>query len=275
MSYFVRRRSVGILLVMGLVLSLFVIAAISRGNIGATGHASGWLLGGLIVFLASYNVRKAVPFLPLGTSAAWLQIHIYAGLITFAVFAVHVRFSVPTGIFECLLAALYLVVFCSGITGLVMTRSFPARLTMLGDETIFEQIPVVRRELQTEVEALVLTGNAEWQSPAIVEFYRDELRPFLIRHHDVLSHLIRGESARWHRLSRAIDDQRRYLNADEQHVMDEVKGYIRRKHQLDTKYALQGALKLWLFVHIPVTWALMIFVVFHIVLVHAWSGGLS
>ncbi len=275
MSYFNRRRFVGTLLAAGTVVLLFILAAAAHGNIGATGHASGWILGALIVFLALYNVRKAVPFIPLGSSAAWLQIHIYVGFVTLGVFAVHIRGATPTGIFECILALLYLLVFCSGVTGLVMTRSFPARLTMLGDETIFEQIPVVRRELRTEVEALVLTSNADSQSSAIVEFYRDELQPFLMRPHDVLSHLVRGESARWHRLSRSIDDQRRYLSADEQHVMDEVKNFVRRKHQLDTKYALQGALKLWLFVHVPATWALLVVVLFHVVLVHAWSGGVS
>lgn len=275
MSYFIRRRSVGILLAAGAILLVLILAAAAYGNIGATGHASGWILGALIVFLAFYNVRKAVPFLPMGSSAAWLQIHIYIGFVTLAVFAVHIRGTTPTGIFECMLALLYLLVFCSGVAGLVMTRSFPARLTMLGDETIFERIQVVRRELQTAVEALVLTSNADSQSPALVEFYRDELRSFLMRPHDVLSHLVRGESARWHQLSRTIDDQRRYLSADEQRVMDEVKDYVRRKHQLDTKYALQGALKLWLFVHVPATWALLIFAFFHVVLVHAWSGGAS
>jgi len=144
----------------------------------------------------------------------------------------------------------------------------------LGNEVIFEQIPIVRQQLQTQVEALVLTGNTDSQASAVAEFYRDRIRPYLLSHRDVMSHLTRGESARWHRLSRAIDDQRRYLNTDEQRVLDEVKDRVRQKHELDTKYALQGALKIWLFIHVPATWALLIFSVCHVVLVHAWSGGL-
>jgi len=274
MKPFAIRRSFGLAVTALAILAVIVIFLIADGNIGSSAHASGWTLAGLILFLALYNARKAVPFLPLGKSSTWLQLHIYCGYVTFAVFAVHVRFAVPTGVFECLLALVYLLVFCSGVIGLFMTRSFPARLTMLGDETIFEQIPIVRRELQAEIEALVLANNTGSRASAIAELYRDELRPFLMHHHDTLSHLVRGQSARWHRLSRTIDDQRRYLNAEEQHVMDEVKDCVRRKHQLDTKYALQGALKLWLFVHIPATWALLIFTFFHSVLVHAWSGGL-
>jgi hypothetical protein len=42
---------------------------------------------------------------------------------------------------------------------------------------------------------------------------------------------------------------------------------------LDYHRALQLALKLWLFVHIPLTYGLLIFTALHIVLVFGFSGG--
>src|ERR1039457_2820412 len=43
---------------------------------------TGWaLLAGMFV-LTIYNVRKKLPFLPLGKSETWLQIHIYLGFFT-------------------------------------------------------------------------------------------------------------------------------------------------------------------------------------------------
>jgi hypothetical protein len=48
---------------------------------------------------------------------------------------------------------------------------------------------------------------------------------------------------------------------------------VRRKDALDYCGALQAALKLWLFVHLPLTYSLMIFSVWHVVLVFAFSGG--
>ena len=56
-------------------------------------------------------------------------------------------------------------------------------------------------------------------------------------------------------------------------ILTDVERLIQRKHQLDTQYALQGALKLWLLFHIPATYGLLIFAAFHVVLVYAWSGG--
>ena len=40
----------------------------------------GYLMLAAVLFLALYNVRKKLPFVPLGSSAAWLQWHIYVGL---------------------------------------------------------------------------------------------------------------------------------------------------------------------------------------------------
>jgi hypothetical protein len=274
MTSLVARRTLGIGMTIMVSATLVILAHLAQGNIGYTSHFSGWTLLALIVFLALYNVRKTVPFLPLGSSSAWLQLHIYVGLLTGTLFAVHVDFSVPDGIFECLLTLIYLSVLLSGLIGLYMTRSFPARLTMLGNEVIFEQIPVVRRELQDRVEALVVIENSDHEKTAIAHFYRHQIRPFLLTHHDLATQLTRGTSARWHQLSRAIEDQNRYLDQEERRLMDEVREHVRRKFQLDTQYALQGALKVWLFFHIPAVWALLIFAFFHSILVHAWSGGL-
>ena len=49
---------------------------------------------------------------------------------------------------------------------------------------------------------------------------------------------------------------------------------VRKKDDLDYHTAMQGRLKMWLFVHIAMTWSLLIFSVVHGVLAHAYGGGL-
>lgn len=268
-----RTRNIGITVIIAVI--AVACYALSKGTLSPRGFLSGWILFGLILFLALYNVRKALPFLPLGSSAGWLQFHIYCGFLSFLMFAIHVRFSIPNGIFEVCLALIYLTVFISGVIGLYMTRTFPKRLTDLGNEVIFEHIPVARWQLQDQIDALVLECNSESSASAIPEFYRDQIRPFVVGQHDVMSHLIRGCSWRYRSLLRSIADQNRYLNDEERTVLAQVEALVNRIHQIDTQYALQGALKVWLFVHIPGTYALLVFAVFHSVLVHAWFGGLS
>ena len=58
---------------------------------------TGWaLLAGMFV-LTIYNVRKKLPFLPLGKSETWLQIHIYLGFFTTLLFLIHLNFRLPHG----------------------------------------------------------------------------------------------------------------------------------------------------------------------------------
>lgn len=274
MRSFALRRTTSICITALIAVTALVVHVILQGTLRSTGYVSGWVLLGLILFLAAYSVRKSLSFLPLGTSAGWLQLHIYCGLLTFLIFAIHVRFSIPNGVFECTLAVVYLAVFFSGIVGLYMTRTYPRRLTNLGHEVVFEHIPIVRRQLSEKIETIVLECNSEAGTSAIPEFYRQSIRPFVVGQHDACSHLVRGQSRRWRPLMRAIDDQNRYLNEKERVVLAELKGLVTRKHQLDTQYALQGALKVWLFFHIPATYALLIIAFFHSAVVHAWSGGL-
>ena len=66
---------------------------------------------------------------------------------------------------------------------------------------------------------------------------------------------------------------RRYLNESERGTLEKLGDLVRRKDALDYHRALQAALKLWLFVHLPLTYGLMIFSVLHVVLVFAFSGG--
>lgn len=274
MKSFVRRRTTNLTLTALLAAILLGVWFLLAGTLRSGSFTSGWALFGAIVFLAMYNVRKMFSFLPLGSSTHWLQLHIYIGLLTFLIFAIHVNFTIPNGFFECLLAAVYLLVFVSGLIGLYMTRTYPKRLTDLGEEFIFETIPVLKREVRERLDAHVLDCESTPGQTEIPQFYLEEIHPFTIGRPDYLSHLAGEMSREYRSVRKTIQGYRRYMNADEQHLMDTMEKLIERKYQLDIAYTLQGALKIWLFVHIPATYSLLIFGFFHSLLVYAWSGGL-
>ncbi|HRX81311.1 MAG TPA: hypothetical protein P5307_19715, partial [Pirellulaceae bacterium] len=138
-----------------------------------TSRMSGWGLLAMIGFLAAYNLRKKLALLPLGSSASWLQLHIYIALLTAVVFGVHLNWKMPNGLVESILALLYLLVFASGVVGLFLSRSLAKRLTTRGEEVLFERIPVYRKRIQAEVEAIVFSGLEESESTAVAQFYAD------------------------------------------------------------------------------------------------------
>jgi hypothetical protein len=265
-----RNRNLIILAALSLLLPAFCVVVSTALRDAA--RFSGWLLFGLIVFLAGYNLRKKLAFLPVGSSASWLQLHIYVGLLTAVVFGIHVRWHVPNGIFESLLSLLYASVFLSGIVGLFVSRSFAKRLTTRGSEVLFERIPVYRKRLATEVESLVLDCLDETESTAIAQFYADRLRPFFAATRNFWHHLRQSSRPRFALVSE-LQSYNRYLNDSEREVMKEILARVESKDDLDYQYALQATLKYWLFVHVPLTYALLVFAVFHLLLVSSFSGG--
>lgn len=236
-----------------------------------TEFATGWLLAGLIVLLAAYNVVKKLSVLPLGSSAKWLQLHIYAGLLTIFVFGLHIGFRVPTGMFEVVLASLYLLTFGSGVVGLVMSRTFPSRLSTRGEEVLFERIPLFIRRLRLKVEELVFGCVEETETTAVPEFYLARLKPFFEQPRNFWAHLVNSDRPR-RRLLHAIGEQDPFLNDTERESMRKIAEIVVAKDNLDYQYALQSLLKYWLFLHIPATYALLIVTLFHAVLVHAFAG---
>ena len=100
----------------------------------SSSFATGYILLAAVLFLALYNVRKKLPFLPLGRSATWLQWHLYVGIASVGVFVLHAGLRWPTGILQTTLAACYVCTVVSGLVGLYLTRTIPAQLARVGEE---------------------------------------------------------------------------------------------------------------------------------------------
>jgi hypothetical protein len=233
---------------------------------------SGWLLFALTLALTFFNARKKLPFLPAGSAESWLQFHIYVGFFTAALFFIHISYHWPRGWFNAVLGALYALVMLSGIIGLVWTRSYPKRLTTRGGEVLFERIPGIRRSLQEEAEAMALKSVAEAQSTTIANFYTEHLVDFFSGPQNCWLHLVEVRSPLNDLLTK-IGNLNRFLNEQERTVTVRLAELVRQKDGLDYEYALQSTLKGWLFVHIPLTYSLLLFTLAHLVIVYAFSGG--
>ena len=66
----------------------------------------------------------------------------------------------------------------------------------------------------------------------------------------------------------------RYLEKDQRSVNQQLTKFVHQKDDLDYHYAIQGRLKLWLFVHIGLTYGLLAAAVMHGIMAHAFGGGL-
>mgnify|MGYP001275690830 CR=1 FL=1 len=261
----------GLALIVATILLVWIYESWGRGH-HHWAYPSGWLLMGVMVLLAAYNLRKKLPFLNFGSSRFWLDMHIYTGFFSVILFLYHLRFRWPTGWFEIALAVLFAIVAVSGVIGLILSRDFPKRLTTHGGEVLYEAIPGVRLQLKKEAEGLALESVTEACSSTVADFYAAQLHWYFSRHRNFLAHCV-ARQGYISRLHQQMGEQDRFLNDEERKVMARLRELVIKKHGLDYQYSLQTALRMWLFVHIPFTYSLMLWSFAHVLLVYGFSAG--
>lgn len=235
-----------------------------------TRFASGWLLLPTIAGLALFDLRKRIPVLPVGSAAAWLQVHVYAGWFAVAAFLLHTGGGLPDGPFEVALWLLFVAVAASGAIGLWLDRVLPRRMTTHGDRLLYDRIPVARTALAHEAQALAIASARDTLSSTIADYYDTELRAFFGGPRNLAAHLTGYRGHLRHRL-RQIESLDRYLDDRGRATLARLAELVAAKDNLDYQFAAQTALKLWLFVHVPLAYALLTAAVVHATLAHAFT----
>jgi hypothetical protein len=272
MRYFVRRRLLGAAIMLSALGGVWLWAERMRTRLESPSYFTGWLLLGSLVFLALFQVRKKIPAPPLGGAATWLQLHIYTGLGTAGLYAIHTPLRWPNGKLEGLLALLYGATFLSGLIGLYWTRSLPKRLSRLGQEVIYERIVGIRGRLRERAQAAVLDVVRSGGATTLGEFYSSRLHDYFSMHRGWRYRLAPSSQLRKSLLAE-LTEATRYLSDNERKTAEELFALVRERDDLDYAEALQWRLKAWLFAHIALTYPLLIAAGLHALTAHLFYGG--
>lgn len=235
-------------------------------------YFSGWVLLSAMVFLVLYNVRKKLPMLRLGRAARWMQAHLYVGYFVVAAFALHTEFSMPDTAFEWGLWLAFVLVAISGIIGIYLVKTVPPTLEQHAERILFQRIPGFRSQLADEAENLAIHSIDTSGSLTISNLYVDMLHDFFRQPRNLVSHLRNSRRP----LNRILDEIRkleRYLDDKGKATLGQIRDLVIAKDNLDYHYANQGVLRLWLFVHVPMTYGLVILTAAHVAVMYAYSTG--
>ena len=212
------------------------------------GYSLGTIGAGLIVWLALLGVRKRAMTRGAWSLKAWTSAHVYLGLSLIVVATLHTGFQFGWNI-HTLAYALMILVIASGVWGIAVYAALPAALSAnreeLTREQMIEGIRAVDRQLHAAAQPL---GR---EQAALVQAALDA---------DVLSGgLVMRLSGTWRNCATTRAIERLAL-------VDEL--LIRRKAQLDRlrrQMRLKALLEVWLFVHVPVTVALLAALTAHVI----------
>jgi hypothetical protein len=265
-----RRRIRNTLLLLVAMVVLAMIVSVLNQALWHSSYLTGYLLMGSFVFLTGLGMRKRLSFIPnIGSARFWMQLHIYVGLATFAMFGMHIAWRVPSGTFEIALTVLFFIVGGSGLYGLFISRTYPARLTSLGGEVVYEQIPLLRSQIASRARKLIL-GAGE-SADVLGRYYVNHLARFLEKPRG-WAYFAMPNGRLKRQLVSEISELDRYLTADQRDLGRELSQIVEQRDRLDYHNALQGRLKLWLFAHIGFTYSLLLLSIVHAVMAHAFMG---
>lgn len=266
--------------------------------LGSTPPSGGSLLGliygtvgfGFMAFVTLLALRKKFPIWRIGRTKTWMRGHLWLGALSLPLILLHAGFLFGHGVTS-LMMWLFVVVYASGFFGAWLQHTMPRRLLRdVPMETIYDQIGNVRTQLLEEADGVVAdacgklevevavpaaatlvganalatvmrtgSGDADDTAP-LREFYMKEMRPFVQAprpSHALASEL--GAAAMFAAVRPLVPPTLHPAIADLESLCEEERQLLRQER-------LHGLLHAWLIVHVPLSFALMVFAVVHIVM---------
>jgi hypothetical protein len=251
----------------------------------------------LMLYAGLLGARKKVPVWRIGRAQTWMRGHLWLGLVSFPVILFHAGLTFGGGL-AAVLMWLFLVVTVSGVAGAWLQHVLPRR--MMRDvpmETIYEQIAHVRAQLLAEADTVVAdaSGKLEFETVApaamnardgatdrviaegaaaalastvridaeesapLREFYTRDMRPFV--EHPEPGHPLADRA----NAARRFDTVRGMLPTAFQPAIADLENICEEERQLMLQSRMHTALHAWQLVHVPLSVALLVLAVVHIV----------
>jgi hypothetical protein len=281
----------------GVILAVAIVAYIPYA-LGHTPPSGGSLVGliygtvgfGFMAFVTLLALRKKFPIWRIGRTTTWMRGHLWLGALSFPLILMHAGFLFGHGLTSVMMW-LFVVVYASGFFGAYLQHTMPRRLLRgVPMETIYDQIGHVREQLLDEADGVVAeacgkleveiavpvvatsvganalatvmrTGSGDSDDTApLREFYMKEMRPFLEAPRT--GHALGDETT----AAAMFAKVRPLVAAALQPAIADLESICEEERQLIRQERMHGLLHAWLIVHVPLSFALMVFAVVHVVM---------
>lgn len=240
-----------------------------------------------MIFAGLLSLRKKFPVWRMGRTSTWMRGHLWLGLISYPIILFHAGFSFGKGTLTWWMMAIFTVVIVSGVVGAILQHYMPRMMTReVPYETIYAEIPRIRGQLVDEADMKVaeVTGVMSESAMAqasggtggvvvtlvqmedevreeLTRFYDSELRPYIEKEGG------KGCAIAMRQTSMAMFANLRTLLPDVIHpVVSDLESICEEKRELDHQIRMHRILHGWLFIHVPLSLALLLMGAVHAVI---------
>lgn len=221
--------------------------------IGLTFGIAGYTM---MLFEGLLGARKKVPVWRLGRMQTWMRGHIWVGLLTLPLILFHAGFAFR-GPLTAVLMWMFFAVYLSGIVGAILQHYLPSLITSrVPLETIYEEIPHIRRQLRDEADLLVENLGDEAEHDDKVRFreaYQSNIRPFL-----EAPQRTGGALADEQKSALVFESLFRTVPLVLHPVLTDIQSICEEERQLIRQRKIYHWLHVWLLVHVPLSIALLV-----------------
>ena len=220
----------------------------------------------LIAVLMYLGIRRRSYASSTGTLQGWVSAHVYLGLLTLLLIPMHAGFRFGWDV-HTLAFVLLAVVVLSGVVGIYLYHNIPGRLTRYEAGQQADKIDPERGRLLSDMRALMKN-----KSDALVQIYKAEVATSQHRAPKGWSLLLKGQgidllTVRSADLARKVSG----IPPEDQGTFHILSQLLLKKTQLEVnllqQMRLRNALQAWLYVHIPVSIAMVFAVGLHLIVV--------
>lgn len=268
------------LLVAAACAGLLWIVSIYANGLRDPRYLDGWLLAGGMVLQMYFHVATKAGWFSPGAAARWRRLHILVGIWLIAAFVSHADFSLPDSALEWALGGSFALVALSGCIGVYLAWALAAkggRFERIGPDRIGAR----RGELARAVQAAVARGDPAAVALAlpappydawIADLHAAHLHHFLGGPRNRAAHLV-GSNRPLKRIVAEIEALSSHVDPWHKEKLAEIKALVIEKDLLDAELVAHALNRAWLLAHVPITYALILLTVLHVVVVYAFSAG--
>jgi hypothetical protein len=243
-----------------IIVSYALIDATPRHNGGSWyGYTLGTIGAGLILWLTALGYRKRKMTSDHWSLKAWTSAHVYLGLSLIVVGTWHTGFQLGWNV-HTLAWALMMLVILSGLYGVIVYATLPQALSnnreQMTQMQMLEAIRAFDRQLHTAAQPLTPEDTA----PVLATLDEDPFAGGIVaRLSGRYPNCATSAALRTLTLSRSSDAEAR----------EKVVGLLKQKEaalaRLRQHLRIRGLLEIWLYVHVPLTFALIAALSAHII----------
>jgi len=245
------------------------------------GYTLGTIATLLILWLTWLGVRKRRYTSTNGTMQGWLSAHVYLGVALFVIVLLHAGFQFGVNV-HTLAFALMTLVIVSGLYGVFIYMKYPGRVSSNRDGASRPELLDQLEDLDRRSLRVAADLDDDYQELVASGISRTQLGSTLwsrLRGRDLSQIVVRAQGqtnvvpnpGQEAALDWLANEQSRATDADSAAKIGELSALLRNKRQLLRQIGedlrLQAGMEIWLYFHVPLTAALLMALIAHIVTV--------